>query len=133
MFPASRTSSKSSIITSSEPTIVSHSSIHIPEEDVSDAGQAVVDNGTEDRAVRWRSRDVDPENVDARVSGIGIMLDVEDPFLSESPSEGVITATRSVSDILPAPLLAEDDGLQDVQTKPGTEIKYDMWIDEVRA
>ncbi|KAI0662261.1 hypothetical protein C8Q70DRAFT_1051729 [Cubamyces menziesii] len=130
MFPASRTSSKSSIITSSEPTIVSHSSIHIPEEDVSDAGQAVVDNGTQDRAVRWRSRDVDPENVDARVSGIGIMLDVEDPFLSGSPSEDVITATRSVSDILPASLLAEDDGLQDVQTKPGTEIKYDMRIDE---
>ncbi|KAJ8489716.1 hypothetical protein ONZ51_g2787 [Trametes cubensis] len=130
MFPASRTSSKSSIITSSEPTIVSHSSIHIPEEDVSDAGQAVVDNGTQDRAARWRSRDVDPENVDARVSGIGIMLDVEVPFLSGSPSEDVITATRSVSDILPAPLLAEDDGLQDVQTKPGTEIKYDMWIDE---
>ncbi|KAI0328852.1 hypothetical protein GY45DRAFT_938457 [Cubamyces sp. BRFM 1775] len=131
MFPASRTSSKSSIVTPSEPTAVSHSGTHIPEEDVTDAGQAIVNNSTQGRAVRRCPRDVDPKDVEARVTGV--KLDVPDSSISGSPSEDVIMATRSIYDILPAPLIAEGEDPRNVETKPGPKVEDDMCIDEIEG
>ncbi|KAH9890028.1 hypothetical protein C8Q73DRAFT_706387 [Cubamyces lactineus] len=126
MFPASRTPSQSSLMATLEPTLVSHGSTPIFEADVADAGQAVV--GTQDRTIHRCPRDVDPEGVEARVSGI--KLDIEDSSISRSPSEDVILATRSITDILPAPLLAEDEDPQDTAAKPGPKIENDMCIDQ---
>ena len=129
MFPASRTSSKSSIVTPSEPTAVSHSGTHIPEEDITDAGQAIVNNSTQGRAVRRCPRDVDPKDIEART---GVKVDVPDSSISGSPSEDVIMATRSIYDILPAPLIAEGEDPRNVETKLGPKVEDDMCIDEVR-
>ena len=112
-----------------EPTAVSHTSTHIPEEDVTDAGQAIVNNSTQGRAVRRCPRDVDPKDIEART---GVKVDVPDSSISGSPSEDVIMATRSIYDILPAPLIAEGEDPRNVETKLGPKVEDDMCIDEVR-
>lgn len=108
MFPVARGSPRKSSPTAPPPVAVSHD---VQEVDIPAAGQAVVDDGAQDRVRTETPQDVDPEVVEeARVAGIA--ADIEGSSIIESPSEDIISSEVDPKfDLLSSPAPA-DDGRQ---------------------